>query len=274
MKRNKILLAIVGILCYSNIFAAPADTLPTFMSIMLWITILLIAFVIWLAVVYSEKNDFSGSFFLNPLRGFKNYLTRMAPMDKEQEMLLDHDYDGIRELDNKIPPWFNFLFYGTMLFAIVYIINYHVIGSGQVQEEEYANEVSTAAMEKTILVRSGAFITEATVVLKNDPATLNDGKVIFTKNCAACHAADGGGIVGPNLTDDYWINGGGINNVFKVIKNGVPAKGMISWQTQLNPTQMQSVASYVISLYGITPANPKAPQGNKWISADSTAVGI
>ena len=129
-------------------------------------------------------------------------------------------------------------------------------------------------MEKTILIKSGLFINETTVTLKNDPATLTEGKAIFLKNCVSCHANDGGGIVGPNLTDDYWINGGGINNIFKTIKYGVPAKGMISWQTQLNPNQIQSIASYVVSLHGTNPVNGKPPQGNKWIDTDSTKVGI
>ena len=104
------------------------------------------------------------------------------------------------------------------------------------------------------------------------PAALDAGKQIFTTNCVACHTADGGGLVGPNLTDDYWIHGGGIKNVFKTIKYGVVAKGMISWQSQLNPKQMQDVASYVISLHGTTPANPKAPEGTIWKESDSTAV--
>ena len=131
-----------------------------------------------------------------------------------------------------------------------------------------------ASFEREMLIKSGAFINEETVTFVNDAASLAEGKEIFVKNCVACHAADGGGIVGPNLTDDYWINGGGIKNVFKTIKYGVPVKGMISWQTQLDPTKIRAVASYVLSLHGTKPANPKAPQGELWRESktDSTKI--
>lgn len=195
----------------------------------------------------------------------KQYLTRSTPIEKENEILLaDHNFDGIRELDNRIPPWFSGLFYVTILFAIWYMIYYHVIGAGPLQEQEYAEEVRAAEIKKAELVKSGALINEETVTFLSDQTSLNEGKEIFTKNCVACHAADGGGLVGPNLTDDYWIHGGGIKNVFKVIKYGVTNKGMLAWQNQLNPKQMQAVASYVISLHGTKPANPKAPEGEIW----------
>ena len=195
----------------------------------------------------------------------KQYLTKSTPIEKEEEILLaDHNYDGIRELDNRIPPWFSGLFYVTILFAIWYMIYYHVTGAGQLQEQEYAEEVRLAEIKKAELIKSGALINEETVTLLTDKAALDEGKEIFTKNCVACHAADGGGLVGPNLTDDYWIHGGGIKNVFKVIKYGVTKKGMLVWQNQLNPNQMQAVASYVISLHGTKPANPKAPEGEMW----------
>jgi len=195
----------------------------------------------------------------------KQYLTRSTPIEKEDEILLvDHNYDGIRELDNRIPPWFSGLFYVTILFAVWYMIYYHVIGAGQLQEQEYAEEVRIAEIKKAELLKSGALINEETVTLLMDKATLDEGKEIYLKNCVACHAADGGGLVGPNLTDDYWIHGGGIKNVFKVIKYGVTNKGMLAWQNQLNPKEMQAVASYVISLHGTKTANPKAPEGEIW----------
>jgi cytochrome c oxidase cbb3-type subunit 3 len=113
-------------------------------------------------------------------------------------------------------------------------------------------------------MKTGALINEETVTVLTDASALQSGKAIYDANCIACHANDGGGIVGPNLTDQYWINGGGIKNIFKTIKNGVPAKGMISWQTQLNPNQIQQVASYILSLQGKTPVNPKQPEGEIW----------
>ena len=130
--------------------------------------------------------------------------------------------------------------------------------------DEYNEEIAIASAEKEALMKTGALINEETVTVLTDASALQSGKAIYDANCIACHANDGGGIVGPNLTDQYWINGGGIKNIFKTIKNGVPAKGMISWQTQLNPNQIQQVASYILSLHGTTPVNPKEPQGEIW----------
>lgn len=199
------------------------------------------------------------------LAKIRYYLTRSTPIEKENEILLvDHNYDGIRELDNRVPPWFNGLFYLTIFFAISYMIYYHVLDIGPLQEEEYIEEVRLAENKKATLLKSGVLINEENVQLLTDLANLNEGKEIFTKNCVACHGADGGGLVGPNLTDDYWIHGGGIKNVFKTIKYGVPEKGMVAWGNLLNPRQIQVVASYVISLRGTKPSKPKAPEGELW----------
>jgi cytochrome c oxidase cbb3-type subunit 3 len=203
---------------------------------------------------------------------FRRYITKTTPVETEHELLLDHEYDGIRELDSKIPPWFLWLFYLTIAFAIFYMLDYHVFNSSPLQAEEYQLQVKQAELERAALINSGAFLNEESVTLLTDPAAIDAGKQIFATNCVACHAADGGGLVGPNLTDDYWIHGGGIKNVFKTIKYGVTAKGMIAWQSQLNPKQMQDVASYVISLHGTKPANPKQPEGTIWKESDSTAV--
>ena len=203
---------------------------------------------------------------------FRRFITKTTPVETENDLLLDHDYDGIRELDSQIPPWFLWLFYVTIFFAIVYMLDYHVFNSSPLQDAEYNLQVEQAQIERTALINSGAFLNEESVTLLTDAAALDAGKQIFATNCVACHTADGGGLVGPNLTDDYWIHGGGIKNVFKTIKYGVVAKGMISWQSQLNPKQMQDVSSYIISLHGTTPANPKAPEGTLWKESDSTAV--
>ena len=203
---------------------------------------------------------------------FRRFITKTTPVETENELLLNHDYDGIRELDSQIPPWFLWLFYVTIFFAIVYMLDYHVFNSSPLQDEEYQIQIKQAEVERTALINSGAFLNEESVTLLTDAAALDAGKQIFTTNCVACHSADGGGLVGPNLTDDYWIHGGGIKNVFKTIKYGVVAKGMISWQSQLDPKQMQDVASYIISLHGTKPANPKEPQGTIWKESDSTNV--
>ena len=203
---------------------------------------------------------------------FRRYITKTTPVETEHELLLDHDYDGIKELDSQIPPWFLWLFYVTIFFSIVYLLDYHVFNTSPLQDEEYQLQVKQAEIERAALVNSGAFLNEETVTLLTDAAALDAGKQIFNTNCVACHAGDGGGLVGPNLTDEYWIHGGGIKNVFTVIKYGVTAKGMIAWQNQLNPKQMQDVASYVLSLQGNTPANPKQPEGTIWKESDSTTV--
>jgi len=203
---------------------------------------------------------------------FRRYITKTTPVETENDLLLDHEYDGIRELDSQIPPWFLWLFYISIFFAVVYMLDYHVFNSSPLQDEEYQLQVKQAEVDRAVLMNSGAFLNEESVALLTDPPALDAGKQIFTANCVACHSADGGGLVGPNLTDDYWINGGGIKNVFKTIKYGVVAKGMISWQSQLNPKQMQDVASYIISLHGTKPTNPKQPEGQIWKDSDSTAV--
>jgi len=195
----------------------------------------------------------------------RHVLTKSIPIERENEVLLvDHNYDGIKELDNRIPPWFSGLFYATIIFSVWYMLHYHVLGTGDLQEAEYAQEVKLAEIQRAELMRSGAMINEETVTLLTEPAMLESGKQIFITNCAACHATDGGGLVGPNLTDDYWIHGGGIKNVFKVVKYGVVNKGMIAWQNLLNPKQMQEVSSYVVTLQGTTPANPKNAEGELW----------
>ena len=244
--------------------AETGDNLDKVMKIMSLFTILVIAVVMWLVVVYSEKNDNEGITFKAPLKAFKQWFTKSTPIEKESEILLDHDYDGIRELDNRIPPWFHFLFYGTIAWGVIYMLVFHVFSDGQIQKNEYNTEVQQAALERQILIRTGAFLNEETVTQLTDAAALSDGKNIYIKDCITCHGQKGEGLVGPNLTDDFWINGGGIKNIFKTIKYGVPAKGMISWQTQLDSQKMQSVASYIMSLHGTNPPNGKAPEGQKW----------
>lgn len=270
MKSNKLLKILLSILFLfslsSPLFAESGDgaNMETVLKVMVAITAFTIAFLMWLVLVYAEKNDANGEILLGPFKSAFKWITKSTPVSQEHEILMDHDYDGIRELDNKIPPWFNFLFYGTILFSIIYMINYHVIGSGNIQEEEYLAEMQEAKTQQQLLARSGALLDEETVTKLTDAASLSNGKTIFNKHCAACHANDGGGLVGPNLTDNYWIHGGGIKNVFKVIKYGVPQKGMISWQSQLSPTEMQEVGSYLLKMQGTTPAVPKAPEGEIW----------
>jgi len=273
-----ILLSALILFFTSPIFAAgESDFPPSYYDIvaMFLIAIIIISFI---AIVYYEGRTSIAEEEVvlkkepSAFAKFRRYITKTTPVETEHELLLDHEYDGIRELDSKIPPWFLWLFYLTIAFAIFYMLDYHVFNSSPLQEEEYAIQVKQAEVERAAIMNSGAFLNEESVTLLTDPAAIDAGKQIFITNCVACHAADGGGLVGPNLTDDNWIHGGGIKNVFKTIKYGVTAKGMIAWQSQLNPKQMQDVASYVISLHGTTPANPKQPEGPIWTESDSTSV--
>ena len=263
-------------------------------------------------------------------------------MAKKKDVLLDHDYDGIQELDNDLPPWWLWLFYLSIAFAVVYMFYYHFLGIGPSSAEEYMMEMNpnyTAAstkgggifseyrspyyspepeitprvleqMKKYIgpeisgdelvmeamrrsdeatreklkqtfpelweqLTAGGAALAKAPVQAKaapepvanieplTDEASLAEGKSIFVTNCASCHGKLGEGGIGPNLTDDFWIHGAGMGNVVKIITQGVPAKGMITWKGILTEDQIHKVASYILTLHGTNPPNAKAPQGEK-----------
>ncbi|ODS82589.1 MAG: cytochrome c class I [Cytophagaceae bacterium SCN 52-12] len=194
--------------------------------------------------------------------------------EEDKILIKEHDYDGIQELDNRMPPWLAFLFQGTILFSVIYLLIYHVFSIGDLPQAELEKDLQAAAVQKAaFLEREGAKIDENSVVLATEPADLEKGKALFTANCAACHAEDGGGTVGPNLTDSYWLHGGSLSDVFKVIKHGVPEKGMIAWEKQLKPQEIQFVASYIVSgLRGTTPANPKEPQGELWEEGAAVAA--
>jgi cytochrome c oxidase cbb3-type subunit 3 len=204
-------------------------------------------------------------------------LVDSVPVAKEKDILLDHDYDGIHELDNNLPPWWKYGFYVTIAFAFVYMIVYHVTGTGKLQKAEYEEELRVAELQRQERMKNAAeFVTEDNVSALTEADALGQGKEIFVKNCAACHRPDGGGQVGPNLTDEFWIHGGGIKNIFKTITYGVPAKGMISWQAQLSPKQIQQVSSYILTMQGSNPTGAKEPQGDKWVDTgalqDTTAT--
>lgn len=192
------------------------------------------------------------------------------PVENEEEIILDHNYDGIKELDNNLPPWWLYGFYASIIFAGIYMARYHIF-DGVTQKEEYLAEVAEAkAAVEEYKKNAKGLIDANTVELLTGTEDINSGKAIFSGNCAACHKIDGGGGIGPNLTDSYWILGGGIKNVFNTISEGGRAgKGMVSWKTDLKPEEMAQVASYVLSLHGTTPAEAKDPEGEIWIDPDA-----
>lgn len=188
----------------------------------------------------------------------------LKPLSEEKDIAMEHTFDDIVELDNPTPAWFMWMFYGTIAFAFCYMIYYHVLRYGPLQEEEYTIEMENAKVDKLkYLATSAGSIDENSVKLTAESGVISAGQAIFNTNCVACHGDKAQGIVGPNLTDEFWLHGGKINSVFKTIKYGVPEKGMISWEKTLSPKQISEVANFVLSLKGSKPANAKAPQGDK-----------
>lgn len=191
--------------------------------------------------------------------------TKAKDIEEEQEIILDHNYDGIKELDNSLPPWWVYMFYATILFAVVYLVRFEVM-DGATPEMEYEQAVAQARMEIDKYKASSPDVFDISKLeLLTDASDLKRGKAVFNLNCASCHLTDGGGSIGPNLTDEYWILGGGIKNIFNTVYNGGrDGKGMIAWNKTLKPEDIAKVSSYVISLQGTTPAKGKVAQGEKW----------
>ncbi len=196
-----------------------------------------------------------------------------VPIEKEKDLLLDHNYDGIQELDNSLPPWWKYGFYLTIIVAVIYLYRFQISHDGPSQYEEYVAEMQKGEEDKAAyLAQSANNVDENTVTLLTDAGAMANGKEIFSKTCAPCHLADGGGNVGPNLTDDYWLHGGSLKDVFKSIKYGWQDKGMKSWKDDFSPKQIQELASFVKSLKGTRPATPKAPQGDLYIEASTDSA--
>jgi cytochrome c oxidase cbb3-type subunit 3 len=209
---------------------------------------------------------------------FSDSVNAAVPVEAEKSIELDHSYDGIKELDNHLPPWWKGLFYGTIAFAVGYLVIFHMIDSLPLQQQEYENEL-TNAEESVRAFRASqpqAEIDENALIFKADAAIIEKGKSVFmSNNCGACHRNDGGGnTIGPNLTDSYWLHGGEIKNIFHTIKNGVVEKGMPAWGKAMSAQDVRNVAFFVMSLEGTNPPNAKPPQGEIFkvnvLSKDST----
>lgn len=193
-------------------------------------------------------------------------LVDRVPVEEEESIMLDHEYDGIRELDNNLPPWWVYMFYATIIFAVVYMVRFHITGDGKSSIEEYEEQMAEAAAQKEERqAEGGEQITEENVTYLADEASIEKGAAIYQGNCATCHGQLGEGGAGPNLTDEYWIHGGSIKDIFSTVKYGVPEKGMIAWQTQFSPEQMQQVSSYIMTLVGTNPPNQKDAQGELYV---------
>lgn len=194
---------------------------------------------------------------------FVRSMNASVPLTEEKGIELEHDYDGIKELDNHLPPWWKYMFYATIVWAVVYMIVYHVADTLPLQEGEYQNQIVQAeeVKKKYLATQPKLQIDENMLSYFEDDAIIARGKELYTINCTPCHKADGGGSIGPNLTDEYSIHGGDVKSVYAVIKNGVPEKGMISWAGVMSPEQLRDVSFFVLSLQGSDPAGAKQPQG-------------
>jgi len=200
-------------------------------------------------------------------------LTRSKEIEEEHDILLDHDYDGIKELDNVLPPWWVYMFYITIVFAFVYLLRFHVFND-YTQAEEFETEMATARAEvEKYKLTAPDLMDKDKVTLLTDATALAVGKKLYEVNCVACHRADGGGSIGPNLTDNQWILGGGIKNVFNTLmEGGREGKGMVPWKATIKPSDLQKVASYVLSLEGTNPPDAKAPEGDIWVDENAPKV--
>ncbi len=201
------------------------------------------------------------------ISGWKKFIksmTKANELGKEEDVMLDHDYDGIKELDNVLPPWWLIGFYITIVISIFYYIM--ILGFGKYNQLDEFNAEMAAAKEEVEAYKAAnpQLFDTSNIVAYTDAENLAIGKELFTsKTCTVCHLDDLGGSIGPNLTDNKWISGGDIKNVFNTItKGGRPGKGMIAWESTLSKEERIQLASYIISMQGVAPANPKAAEGD------------
>lgn len=197
----------------------------------------------------------------------KRIFTKAVAVEKEADVLLDHDYDGIQELDNALPPWWKYGFYITIVVGFVYLLNFHVFGIGKNPTEEYNAEMENARIQKERYEANNKDRIDENNVPMADATGIKEGERLYEANCIACHLKGGAGSVGPNLTDDYWLHKGSLNDIYNTIKVGYPDKGMQSWSSQFNPKQISYLASYIKSLHGSNPPNAKAAQGELFTEA-------
>jgi cytochrome c oxidase cbb3-type subunit 3 len=193
-------------------------------------------------------------------------INALVPKEKEKELLTDHDYDGIKELNNFMPPWLQYIFIGTIIWAPIYLWYYHGGGPGKLMEEEYYAEVKAANAElEKRMAQKGAteIIDENNVIISTDDKDIAEGKALFiSKTCSSCHGENAqGAAVGPNLIDDYWLHGGTVQDIFKTIKYGKPDKGMPAWKESISGKQTMQIISFIKSQHGKSFPNAKEPQG-------------
>ncbi|MDP6417988.1 MAG: cbb3-type cytochrome c oxidase N-terminal domain-containing protein [Candidatus Krumholzibacteria bacterium] len=169
-------------------------------------------------------------------------------MTEKQDVILDHDYDGIQEYDNRLPNWWLAILYGTVVFSLAYWLFMHTFGIGNLQVEKYEHEMK-AATEMLLAQSAGEEVTDESLRLMAElPETVSLGAELYSQYCAVCHSTKGEGLVGPNLTDKYWIHGGKPTDIHRVISEGVLSKGMAAWGSQLGPTRVEALSAFLLSI--------------------------
>ena len=237
--------------------------------------LIILYFAYWLKVVILPEQDVKLEVAKKPVtvtNAWWDRFNKSVKIENEKDVQLDHDYDGIKELDNALPPWWLYGFYLTILIACIYLYRYHVAKSAPLQVQELNNEFVNAKLEAEEYAKTHPKkVDENTIEYAANTDLISSGKTLFGQKCVACHGPEGQGLQGPNLTDDYWKHGGSIKDIFKTIKNGVPSMGMIAWGQELTPNQIETLANYIKSIKGTKPANPKAPEGDLYAELESNA---
>ena len=303
MKTKKIWVLIIAFAGSTGLYAQEAEAAvpaaPTGFSttdLLIWLVGWLVLLLVFLVVaqlglvsrtMHAVRNQIRAEQGLKPLPPpmdlqayYHKYFTGLKPMTAPENQIMeeDHEYDGIRELSNGMPPWLSLLFGGTFLFAVFYFSWFIVSAVGPSQEQEYMAEMAEGdSIKKAYRMAMANAMDEHSVEISEDLADLAEGKKIYLDKCASCHGNAGEGGVGPNLTDAYWLHGGGIKDLFRTITYGVPEKGMIAWNEQLMPGEIRNISSFILKeLVGTTPPNGKAPQGALWTEApaDSTTLPV
>ncbi len=228
------------------------------LRILIYILILIVVLVAYIAIVLSVKDTEKFT-----LKNFWDGVVGRNAADPE----MHHDYDGIRELDNPMPAWLRLLFFGTIAFAIVYLLHYQVFKTGALSKEEYDMEIAAAAE-----TYKSVELPDDQLIQITDAGRLNGAQAIFWENCATCHRKDLGGESGPNLTDAFWLHGSTVKDIYHTITNGVPGKTMISWKDRIPSQDRLAIASFILSKQGSNPVNPRVPEGVQ--AGDSAAAQV
>jgi cytochrome c oxidase cbb3-type subunit 3 len=234
------------------------------MSLIILTSIVILFVTLQLSSALKRLSQVEGGEEVKESRSWWQNFTGLRPIEEEKDIAMEHQLDGIVELDNPTPPWFMYLFYLSILFGIIYAVNYHVLKDGNIQDAEYKEEIAVAEKVRDAYMKKFAnSVNENNVTALTASKDLTEGSEIYKTNCVACHGDKGQGGVGPNLTDNFWLHGGNVKALFHTLTNGIPEKGMIAWNKTLNPIQIQKVSSFILSIKGTNPAGAKEPQGTE-----------